>query len=147
MCIAGVIQVILGGILTFCSYLGHHCWRFLHEKPGMAEGVGFEPTVGYPTLDFESSALNRTQPPFRKLKKTPNAQRRISKPECNHACLDRTSQWGRGLPRHRWLGISLLGTQITCLTKQKMLQLKACHVWQAYCILYVHTDSHAITCC
>ena len=30
----------------------------------MAEGVGFEPTVGYPTLDFESSALNRTQPPF-----------------------------------------------------------------------------------
>ncbi len=29
-----------------------------------AEGVGFEPTVGYPTLDFESSALNRTQPPF-----------------------------------------------------------------------------------
>ena len=31
---------------------------------GMAEGVGFEPTVGFPTLDFESSALNRTQPPF-----------------------------------------------------------------------------------
>ena len=30
----------------------------------MAEGVGFEPTVGFPTLDFESSALNRTQPPF-----------------------------------------------------------------------------------
>jgi hypothetical protein len=29
-----------------------------------AEGVGFEPTVGFPTLDFESSALNRTQPPF-----------------------------------------------------------------------------------
>jgi hypothetical protein len=26
--------------------------------------VGFEPTVGFPTLDFESSALNRTQPPF-----------------------------------------------------------------------------------
>jgi hypothetical protein len=31
---------------------------------GLAEGVGFEPTVGCPTLDFESSALNRTQPPF-----------------------------------------------------------------------------------
>jgi hypothetical protein len=31
---------------------------------GVAEGVGFEPTVGFPTLDFESSALNRTQPPF-----------------------------------------------------------------------------------
>jgi hypothetical protein len=30
----------------------------------VAEGVGFEPTVGCPTLDFESSALNRTQPPF-----------------------------------------------------------------------------------
>ena len=35
----------------------------------MAEGVGFEPTVGFPTLDFESSALNRTQPPFRDEKK------------------------------------------------------------------------------
>ena len=31
---------------------------------GLTEGVGFEPTVGFPTLDFESSALNRTQPPF-----------------------------------------------------------------------------------
>ena len=30
----------------------------------MAEGAGFEPAVGFPTLDFESSALNRTQPPF-----------------------------------------------------------------------------------
>ena len=30
----------------------------------MAEGVGFEPTVSYPTFDFESSALNRAQPPF-----------------------------------------------------------------------------------
>src|SRR6266550_3169282 len=36
----------------------------------MAEGVGFEPTVGCPTLDFESSALNRTQPPFRFLEMT-----------------------------------------------------------------------------
>jgi hypothetical protein len=34
-----------------------------------AEGVGFEPTVGFPTLDFESSALNRTQPPFRDARK------------------------------------------------------------------------------
>ena len=31
----------------------------------MAEGVGFEPTVSCPTFDFESSALNRAQPPFR----------------------------------------------------------------------------------
>src|SRR5438093_10721918 len=30
----------------------------------VAEGVGFEPTVSCPTLDFESSALNRPQPPF-----------------------------------------------------------------------------------
>ena len=36
-------------------------------REGVAEGVGFEPTVGFkPTLDFESSALNRTQPPFPK---------------------------------------------------------------------------------
>src|SRR4029077_11956152 len=34
------------------------------QSGGLAEGVGFEPTVGFPTLDFESSALNRTQPPF-----------------------------------------------------------------------------------
>jgi hypothetical protein len=34
------------------------------ENQRMAEGVGFEPTVSFPTLDFESSALNRTQPPF-----------------------------------------------------------------------------------
>ena len=30
----------------------------------MAEGAGFEPAVGFPTFDFESSALNQTQPPF-----------------------------------------------------------------------------------
>src|SRR6266513_2293250 len=39
--------------------------RAASEESGeLAEGVGFEPTVGFPTLDFESSALNRTQPPF-----------------------------------------------------------------------------------
>jgi hypothetical protein len=42
---------------------------FFSDQPLMtleklAEGVGFEPTVGFPTLDFESSALNQTQPPF-----------------------------------------------------------------------------------
>src|SRR5690348_7720422 len=42
----------------------------------MAEGVGFEPTVGCPTLDFESSALNRTQPPFRSWK-TSNIEHRM----------------------------------------------------------------------
>src|SRR5215510_8494688 len=47
------------------------CWIpiFFSDQPStiqwkLAEGVGFEPTVGFPTLDFESSALNRTQPPF-----------------------------------------------------------------------------------
>jgi hypothetical protein len=30
---------------------------------------------------------------------------------------------------------------------KKMLQFSSCHVWQVYCILCVHTDSHAITCC
>jgi hypothetical protein len=47
----------------------------------MAEGVGFEPTVGFPTLDFESSALNRTQPPFRdaeRKRRTPNVEHPIS---------------------------------------------------------------------
>ena len=34
-------------------------------KSQVAEGVGFEPTVSCPTFDFESSALNRAQPPFR----------------------------------------------------------------------------------
>src|SRR5579864_8377839 len=55
----------------------------ISEKEGRkrkkgAEGVGFEPTVGCPTLDFESSALNRTQPPFhfqnRQNARTPNFQ-------------------------------------------------------------------------
>jgi hypothetical protein len=44
----------------------------------LADGVGFEPTVGCPTLDFESSALNRTQPPFRSEKQTSDGQRRTS---------------------------------------------------------------------
>src|SRR5207247_1770205 len=44
------------------------------------EGVGFEPTVGFPTLDFESSALNRTQPPFPDTEQTSNAERSTSNP-------------------------------------------------------------------
>jgi hypothetical protein len=53
--------------------------RAASEESGeVAEGVGFEPTVGFPTLDFESSALNRTQPPFPKAQEnerpTPNAE-------------------------------------------------------------------------
>jgi hypothetical protein len=44
--------------------------------------VGFEPTVGCPTLDFESSALNRTQPPFPKGEETSDAQNPTSNVEC-----------------------------------------------------------------
>src|SRR5713101_5134922 len=51
---------------------------FTSARFKMAEGVRFEPTVGFPTLDFESSALNRTQPPFLDKNKTPNVQRPIS---------------------------------------------------------------------
>ena len=51
--------------------------RVASEESGeLAEGVGFEPTVGFPTLDFESSALNRTQPPF--LKTEENVERSTS---------------------------------------------------------------------
>ena len=46
------------------SFLPQIMMAILAPKNGVAEGVGFEPTVGCPTLDFESSALNRTQPPF-----------------------------------------------------------------------------------
>src|SRR6266850_4741525 len=47
-------------------WMGHFCiWNGAIKS--VAEGVGFEPTVGCPTLDFESSALNRTQPPFHKI--------------------------------------------------------------------------------
>ena len=68
---------------------------YYREKPGMAEGVGFEPTVGFPTLDFESSALNRTQPPFLEAKENAepayaksfgvaSVQRPTSNIECNY---------------------------------------------------------------
>jgi hypothetical protein len=45
------------------SSLSLRSWSRWHFRI-QTEGVGFEPTVGFPTLDFESSALNRTQPPF-----------------------------------------------------------------------------------
>src|SRR5881394_1471354 len=40
-----------------------------------------------------------------------------------------------------------VANRIVGLTRQKMLQFFACHVCPDYCILCVHTDSHAITCC
>lgn len=55
------------------------------------EGVGFEPTVPLcGTLDFESSALNRTQPPFPSRKKTSNAHGPTSNPKFIEAKLSET---------------------------------------------------------
>ena len=64
----------------------------------MAEGVGFEPTVGYPTLDFESSALNRTQPPFPFRKApVPGADYQLRVYYCKHCKL--RSRTNGGVPR------------------------------------------------
>jgi hypothetical protein len=46
-----------------------------------------------------------------------------------------------GLPQAVWQ------TGLSASRGKKMLQFKACHICLNYCILYVHTDSHAITCC
>src|SRR5215831_3618011 len=90
-------------------------------------------------------------------KKTPNAQRRTSNIECNFLRLD-VERWALDVERlgadccvpsraaqtrnsERWQ------TGLSALRSKKMLQFKACHVGPTYCILYVHTDSHAITCC
>ena len=64
----------------------------------LAEGVGFEPTVGFPTLDFESSALNRTQPPFLEAKE--NAERRTSNIQRR---MQLSSKLGVGQPARRIL--------------------------------------------
>ena len=39
------------------------------------------------------------------------------------------------------------GRQDCLCRSKKMLQFRACKVRPTYCILYIHTDSHAITCC
>jgi hypothetical protein len=72
----------------------------MYQDRQSAEGVGFEPTVGCPTLDFESSALNRTQPPFHNPEMS-NAERPISKAECNS---DHESITSTPTNRHRILG-------------------------------------------
>ena len=61
---ARVIYVILGDVLTCGIGICFAAADLSINITEMAEGVGFEPTVSFPTLDFESSALNRTQPPF-----------------------------------------------------------------------------------
>ena len=57
--VGGQGQTIVA-LLCRSVLLSARCWL----NPRETEGVGFEPTVSFPTLDFESSALNRTQPPF-----------------------------------------------------------------------------------
>jgi hypothetical protein len=100
------------------------------------EGVGFEPTVGCPTLDFESSALNRTQPPFLEAKE--NAERRTSNIQRR---MQLSSKLGVGQPARRIpcakAGLSVcnlgnpvgrsrsaLADRIVCLTKQKNVTIK-----------------------
>jgi hypothetical protein len=65
---AAIICVILDDVLTSVLTSAAAVAFLSSDLPmndrDLAEGVGFEPTVGFPTLDFESSALNRTQPPF-----------------------------------------------------------------------------------
>jgi hypothetical protein len=137
--------------------------------------VGFEPTVGFPTLDFESSALNRTQPPFRDEKKNVEpayaksfgvASAELPKSNVNATVIRNRNVAQTILSATRPLArahslVTVLARRvaksratragsadtIVCLTGQKMLQFYTCHVRQTYCILYVHTDSHAITCC
>ena len=61
-------------------------------KSELAEGVGFEPTVGFPTLDFESSALNRTQPPF--LEERKRRKSNVQHPILNATILDSAFNFG-----------------------------------------------------
>ncbi len=73
---------------------------FTMENRRMAEGVGFEPTVGFPTLDFESSALNRTQPPFLEAKE--NAERRQRPTSRRPTQTSRRHPVGEGRLLRRW---------------------------------------------
>jgi hypothetical protein len=83
------MQIFLDSLTRLYNRPNH---LFLSADKNLAEGVGFEPTVGCPTLDFESSALNRTQPPFPN--ETPNFQRSAS----NVQCKLRPENWA-----NRWL--------------------------------------------
>src|SRR4249920_3651229 len=74
----------------------HRTGERSHQKARLAEGVGFEPTVGFPTLDFESSALNRTQPPFLE------AGRKRPTPNVQYPTLNATGPLNRTLSVRRW---------------------------------------------
>src|SRR5437667_3449461 len=74
----------------------------------VAEGVGFEPTVGCPTLDFESSALNRTQPPF------PDAEENFERSEPDWR---KTSNIERRMQMRLEIGCSALNVWRFCPTE------------------------------
>ncbi len=112
----------------------------------MAEGVGFEPTVGFPTLDFESSALNRTQPPFleerrkrrtrlrqklrRGKRRTPINREQASNIQHRMQLSSRfgVQRWALGVERYiqliAWLAPTRLADRIFCLTRQKNVTIK-----------------------
>ena len=131
--------------------------------------MGFEPTVGFPTLDFESSALNRTQPPFQSLDIVDLISGcAIFSPA---VCLQRqhASSWRDDIHLPRRIETRIIyefkrrsATSSVTLRLwrrrrssrpnnrsqgQKMLQFWACHAFPWGCILYVPRTANAITCC
>src|SRR5262245_18964747 len=119
----------------------HNCYAndFYAHSMRHTEGVGFEPTVGFPTLDFESSALNRTQPPFLDEKRTSNPPTpkvstwqalNVQHPTYNasitQTILARRQMFASRILRRgtrhampRFASSAGLGKQAVCLTKQK----------------------------
>jgi hypothetical protein len=112
----------------------------------MAEGVGFEPTVSFPTLDFESSALNRTQPPFQQL----DIVDLISACAIFRSAVCFKGEAARERSMARWTLRSGMTASIKASRpsrRRKMLQFWACHAFPWGCILYVPRTANAITCC
>jgi hypothetical protein len=63
----GALRVVAAGAAIERSSHPALGWRVSAVRK-LAEGAGFEPAVACATFDFESSALNRTQPPFLKVR-------------------------------------------------------------------------------
>ena len=113
----------------------------LHEE--RKDEIKIEPTVGFPTLDFESSALNRTQPPFLEAEKKTSNRAYVQKlrvASVEHPTFASTARrhrcncsrfgvqrWAldvqRCIQRIAWLAPTRLADRIFRLTRQKMLQL------------------------
>jgi hypothetical protein len=101
--------------------------------------VGFEPTVSFPTLDFESSALNRTQPPFLEERRKPKIERPTSNPpsqaakarpasnttvsEIRRSALE-VGRWAFVLSPSARPAPMRPAERILCLTKQKNVTIK-----------------------